>query len=237
MAQARAKPATQANAERLSRPRVRILYRAELADFRGWLDRQRARPVAAGRGGNWFIDADDGAWVLRHYRRGGFVARLVADRYLWTGYARSRSLREFRLLTELRAAALPVPRPLAARVVRRGLVYRADLITEVLPGTVTLAARLALHAIDPAELGAVGRCVRAMHDMGVWHADLNAHNILLDDSGRVFLIDFDRARRRAGGHWKAGNLARLRRSLDKLAGPGQGFDPARWQTLLDGYRA
>ena len=49
-----------------------------------WED--RARPVeSGGRGGAWFIDADFGPAVLRRYLRGGLVAHISRDRYLWRG--------------------------------------------------------------------------------------------------------------------------------------------------------
>jgi 3-deoxy-D-manno-octulosonic acid kinase len=68
----------------------------------------------------------------------------------------------------------------------------------------------------------------------VCHADLNLHNLLLDAQSRVYLIDFDRGTRRAAGAWKAANLARLRRSLDKVAGHSSVIAPA-WDAFLGGY--
>lgn len=83
----------------------------------------------------------------------------------------------------------------------------------------------------------VGKCIRRFHLAGVWHADLNARNILLDDESRVFLIDFDRARL-TPGKTVAGenNLARLNRSLVKLWPVAQisALQPA-WNCLLAAY--
>ena len=62
----------------------------------------------------------------------------------------------------------------------------------------------------------IGRCIRRFHDLGVCHADLNAHNVLLGEE-TVHLVDFDRCRLRADGLWRDGNLVRLRRSLEKIA--------------------
>ena len=77
----------------------------------------------------------------------------------------------------------------------------------------------------------IGVCIRRFHASGVWHADLNAHNILMDRVGGIWLIDFDRGERRKHGAWGQGNLARLQRSLRKL-----GYDDAQtWQALLQGY--
>ena len=72
--------------------------------------------------------------------------------------------------------------------------------------------------LAPAAWHAIGSCVRRFHDAGVCHADLNAHNVLLDADGGVHLVDFDRGSIRAPGAWRTANLARLERSLAKLAG-------------------
>ena len=51
--------------------------------------------VAVGQGGRqaaWFVQGEFGQGVLRHYRRGGLIARLSADRYIWKGAAATRSL-------------------------------------------------------------------------------------------------------------------------------------------------
>ncbi|MDZ7828823.1 MAG: lipopolysaccharide kinase InaA family protein [Halofilum sp. (in: g-proteobacteria)] len=85
----------------------------------------------------------------------------------------------------------------------------------------------------------IGATIARMHAAGVDHADLNAHNILLIDEGAVYLIDFDRGRLRpAPGEWQARNLARLRRSLDKLSGDERGlyFEETDWEALQSGYR-
>ncbi len=185
---------------------------------------------AGGRGSAWL--AGGGEWVLRHYRRGGFAARFSDDVYLWTGLERSRPWREWRLLDLLYKEGLPVPQPVAARVVRAGLGYRGDLLTRRIRDTVSLAERLAAGSVP---WRAIGACLRRFHDAGVWHADLNAHNLLLDSVDRVYLIDFDRGEQREPARgWQLGNLARLHRSLAKLlpAVPELG-----WTELMDGYRA
>ena len=83
----------------------------------------------------------------------------------------------------------------------------------------------------------IGRCIRRFHDLGVCHADLNAHNILLSEEA-VYLIDFDRCQLRKAGLWRDRNLVRLRRSLEKIAYglPAERFTEADWHALLDGYR-
>jgi 3-deoxy-D-manno-octulosonic acid kinase len=68
---------------------------------------------------------------------------------------------------------------------------------------------------------------------------LNAHNILLDGSQGISVIDFDRGRLRAPGRWTSRNLRRLHRSLAKISMslPPDRFTPAEWKQLSAGYEA
>jgi 3-deoxy-D-manno-octulosonic acid kinase len=177
----------------------------------------RGAPVEqpGGRGSIVYFKYDGAQWVLRRYLRGGLAAWLVRDRYLWLGAERTRSFRELRLLGELRRRGLPVPAPVAARY-RRGLVsYRAELITELLPGVRSLTATLADGRMDDVRWSAVGQCLRRFHDAGVQHADLNADNIMLGPQGEVWVLDFDRGRFRKPGTWRGRVLDRLARSIAK----------------------
>ncbi len=177
-----------------------------------------ARPVGerGGRGAAWFVRGEFGEAVLRHYRRGGLVARLNRDRYLWRGADRTRSFAEFRLLAELRGLDLPVPAPIAAGYRRRGLTYTADILVQRIPGARSLA-ELLRDDLDAPPWARVGEVLAAFHRAGVCHADLNAHNILVDPGRSVWLIDFDRGRRRrVADGWRHANLRRLERSLLKL---------------------
>ena len=211
--------------------------REEIFDAGYWSARGALEQTAGGRGTVAYLREGDRHWVLRHYRRGGLVARFLDDAYLWTGAERTRSFAEWRLLRQLRDWALPVPRPVAARFTRSGLLYRADLITEELPSRTTLAMALASGALGEAAWQAVGRCIASLHVRGVHHADLNAHNLVLGRDGAVFVLDFDRGRLRARGAWESTVLGRLRRSLAKVTVglPRGRFDEAAWRSLLQGY--
>jgi len=188
-----------------------------------WFDPGRwgaaASPVAVGgRGSAWFVDAPFGRAVLRHYLRGGLPAKLSRDRYLWRGADRSRGFAEFRLTRALHALGLPVPRPIAAAYWRQGMFARAAILVQRLDGTRSLAEIAGEQGADgPWEKS--GRLLSRFHRAGLDHADLNAHNLLFDDSGKGWLIDFDRgALRIPATAWRERNLARLRRSLLKLRG-------------------
>jgi len=206
-----------------------------------WAERDAHQEFTGGRASVSFIRAGDAYWVLRHYRRGGLVARLLSDQYLWLGAERTRCFAEWRLLAQLVRLGLPVPAPVGARYVRTGIFYRADLITEQLPPAQTLAKALAgPQVLDSARWQAVGETIARFHAHGVHHADLNAHNILLGQDGTaVYVLDFDRGRMRARGSWEAEVLARLHRSLVKIQtaqGLGEAaFGERQWQWLMAGY--
>lgn len=189
-----------------------------------------------GRGRALFLETSDGQqWALRHYLRGGLAGRVIADVYPWLGAERTRPFREWRMLAHLHAAGLPVPRPVAAGWRRAGLGYRADLVTVRIPAVEPLSGRLA--AGRQVDWSMLGRLLARFHAAGACHADLNAHNILLDDQGGAWLLDFDRGRLRAPGAWREANLARLERSLRKIAAEdgAPAFDAAGWAALRAAY--
>ncbi len=180
----------------------------------------------AGRGNTFFFTYCGQALVLRHYHRGGLAQRISKDRYLFTGLEYTRSMHEFGVLVQLHQRQFPVSPPYACQVVRRGLFYRASLVTHKLDAE-TLAERLgdlAQRPLTESVWADVGDTLARLHRQGVYHADLNAHNIMLDDNGAVSVIDFDRARLRQlpGGNpasgWCLANIHRLERSLAKISG-------------------
>ena len=177
--------------------------------------------------------------VLKHYYRGGLVAALLKDRYLGLDIEKSRAFREWRLLKKMAGLGLPVPVAVAAHVEKAGLFYRADLVTEEIKQAQTLADVLSANNIDAGLWQNIGACIKRFHQHNVYHADLNARNILLaGDRREVFLIDFDNSDIRANtASWQAANLARLHRSLCKFKKnqPAFKFDDAGWAALLAGY--
>ena len=208
-----------------------------LFDAEFWRLRGELIDVTRGRGSAWFVASGVRQWALRHYRRGGFIARFSQDRYVWAGEDRVRAFAEWRLLELLSRRGLPVPKPVAARYQRSGLLYRCDLITQRIVGARPLSETLKDGAISESTWHAVGAAVAELHRAGVDHADLNAHNVLLDTRGVVSVIDFDRGRLRAPGAWALRNLRRLRRSLGKVSRglPADRYSPQIWEWVLAGY--
>jgi 3-deoxy-D-manno-octulosonic acid kinase len=209
-----------------------------LFDPEFWRRRVALTETQGGRGSSWFITSGEHHWVLRHFRRGGFIAWVSRDWYVWTGEAQVRAFAEWRLLEAMTHCGLPVPKPIAAQYQRLGLLYRCDLITERITDAQPLSAVLALDALAETLWRAVGAAIARLHRAGVDHADLNAHNILIASSGAVSVIDFDRGRLREQGMWSARNLERLQRSLIKISRgwPPERYSAQTWDWLMAGYK-
>lgn len=207
-------------------------------DPEAWRGQGALRQQAGGRGGVAIIDTPAGECVLRHYRRGGLVAGLMGDRYLWKGADHTRSFMEFRLLGRIAELGLPSAPPVACRYRRHGLFYTADLMTRRIGNAQTLAECLSSGRLDGEMAELVGALVARFHRAGIWHADLNAHNVLVTGD-ELYLIDFDRGcLREPAESWQQANLQRLRRSLLKLGAAAQGeaaFDEQLWKPLIYRY--
>jgi 3-deoxy-D-manno-octulosonic acid kinase len=175
--------------------------------------------------------------VLRSFRRGGLVQKILSDRYIRRKVENSRSWREWELLARMYNDGLPVPRPVAAHVELGTLFYSADLITKRIPGARSLAEILQQGPLSPETWRNIGATIAWFHNRGIWHSDLNAENILLDESSGIYLLDFDRGKMGATQLRQRRNLARLLRSLRKIrrAKPFFAFEEAFWQSLLHGY--
>jgi 3-deoxy-D-manno-octulosonic acid kinase len=203
-----------------------------------WQSRGARTHSTTGRAGVLMLERGDETWVYRHYHRGGLISRLSYDQYLWTGAESSRPVREWRLLEQLSERSLPSPRPVAARAVRSGPIYRADILTVLLPDTVPLSSLLGTLWDDAALWARIGAMVAGFHAAGCDHPDLTAHNILIDSGLQPFLVDFDNARLRGSGPWQAAGVARLQRSLRKVSGEtGTQFSVDAWRQLIAAFEA
>ena len=211
---------------------------AQIFEAEYWQQQDAISGSAQGRGTTWFIQLDGIQAALRHYRRGGLFGKLVEDQYRFSDWESTRCAMELNVLKALANVGVNVPKPVAARAIKSGLLYRADLMSERIPNAKDLVDVLVNGPIDADIYRRIGQEVRKMHDAGVNHTDLNIHNILLDDSQRVWLIDFDKCGHQAGDDWKEGNLNRLKRSFLKEVNKRQiQWQESDWMHLLKGYRS
>jgi tRNA A-37 threonylcarbamoyl transferase component Bud32 len=192
------------------------------------------RRAAGGRGGVAVI-----AWpgagreiVVRVLRHGGLLGALLGGAYT----SPRRVLHELDVTSELFAAGAPVPRPAFALARRHGWRWACAIGTERASGR-ELAAEVSGPARADA-LTAAATAVRAFHDRGGEHADLNATNVLVRESAGAFaatLLDLDRARVAAPVPTRRmREIARLWRSLAKL---GTALSAPEREAFLHAYCA
>lgn len=188
-----------------------------------WAAAQPGREAFAGRGAAYGVTLGGVGTVVRHARRGGYViAPILGDRFV----GRPRFFRELAWSRYLAGAGVATPAFLAGAWNRTGLIHRADVATERVPGR-DLAAFF-FEGISPSDeeraaaLRAVGALVRRLHDARVVHPDLQLRNVLVGGTPLgAWLLDIDSCR--GGGAGARGrNLRRFFRSWEKwnrTAGP------------------
>lgn len=158
--------------------------------------------------------------VVRPYRRGGVVRRMIRATY----WGRSpRSFDEFRCLLELRRRGVEAVAPVgAAAYWRGGWFYQAWLATEYVEGSATLWEWLQKKPRDDERqrvLEATARVIAQFHRAGGSHPDLNLQNVLVQWRGGApcaWLVDLDRVALRAEATHPYSTLRRLWRSATKL---------------------
>jgi len=205
---------------------------------RVWAQRSSIVGFAEGRGTTFFIQHQGRDFVLRHYQRGGLIAKISKEKYIWLGLRFSRPWREWALLEKMLEKGLPVPVPAAMKLARRGVLYTADIIMHRIPNSRTLMHIIMTEELTEGYWIAIGSIIRRFHEEGIYHADLNANNILIDEGGRCYLIDFDRCGiRKPNIKWQKENLSRLKRSLSKISKNEDVFyfSENSWRSLLRGY--
>ncbi len=204
-----------------------------------WREQNAITGSSHGRNITWFVGHQDDDWVLRHYYRGGLMEQILGDKFVFTGERKTRCFQELELLAEMFEQGLPVPKPIAARISRHGLFYRADILIEKIIHAQDLVAKLSETKMSEAEWHAVGAMIAKFHEAGIYHSDLNAHNILIDRDKKTWLIDFDKCGfKKPQTDWQEANIARLLRSFskEKKLNPNFFFDTNCWQHLMTGYK-
>ena len=144
-----------------------------------------------GRGEALIYNAGDMDVVMRHDRRGGLLGRIVKDHFLLCEPHAHRAFDEMRLLYLMEKKGLPVPRPILARE----RITRCCIVQDIVIGALNardLSYVMRERSLTRIEMLRLGGMIKAFFEQGVDHTDLNIRNILLDDQGKFYLIDFDK---------------------------------------------
>lgn len=163
---------------------------------------------------------------VRYNRRGGMIARLLDDLYF--GF-RPRPWRELEISLRARERGVAVAEPLAAGVAYRAPgLYRGWFVTCALAG-MTLWEFLGRETDSPRRARALRGArvaIERAHEAGLCHADLNLHNLMVDEAAGEFaftLLDLDKARLYASplsASRQAAIWRRVERSARKLEQAG-----------------
>ena len=201
-----------------------------------WQAQNAITGQAIGRGTTYFFEHNKNEYVLRHYRRGGLIGKMLSDQYLYTGLEQSRAWQEFTLLQHMRTLDLACPAPIAAMLNKRGLYYQADLISTKIPNAQDLHHILLNQSLPEDVWQKIGQTIAEFHNQQIYHHDLNIHNIMLDNEQKAWLIDFDKCAVKRGDEWKNSNIQRLKRSFEKEQRLHKiHWQTADWQALLSAY--
>jgi hypothetical protein len=153
-----------------------------------------------------------GPVVLRPYRRGGLVRHVNVGIYWGTG----RFQREFQVHRALWAAGLPTVEPLGWAWRRRLWGCEGVFLTRFAEGVPWP------RAWDRAGvLPQLRTLLEALCAWGLHAPDLNATNVLVEPSGAILTLDWDRAGWIPGAPLMDRYRERLIRSLRKLGAPGE----------------
>lgn len=132
-----------------------------------------------------------GKVVIKAYFRGGLLGRVIEKTYLGIGPCRGRA--EFEMLTRIRAMGVRAPAPVAFASKGRFL-QNTWLVTRQIENARTLSElAMADEKAAAQSISAVAGQVRRLIQNRILHVDLHPGNILVNDCGRVYIIDFDKA--------------------------------------------
>ncbi|HYK65404.1 MAG TPA: lipopolysaccharide kinase InaA family protein [Patescibacteria group bacterium] len=200
--------------------------------------RAATEPGEGNRQSGFRIMLDDGVELFaRRCRRGGMVASLLGDVYVGIT---PRPLDELGVTLDAMRRGIPVAEPMGAMVEWIGpALYRGFFLTRAVRGMTLWEfvrtdddATVRRHVLEQARAS-----IATMHDKGLFHADLNLHNLIVTRVGESFvvmIIDLDKARlfeHPLSPAMRHNNIARLMRSAHKLDPSEQFLDAAALSIL------
>ena len=184
--------------------------------------------------------------LVRQYHRGGVLRAINNSRYL----SPRRAIDEIRVCREAAARGVPVAVAAGAIVERQPPFWLCWLVTEEIEEAVDLGEYLRWLPAAPTReilaekrdiIDVLGAAIRAMHDAGLCHADLQARNVLIRRSPariEVFFVDLDKSTITGslGESRRADNLRRLNRSILKMRLSPPPIDDDDRRRFLAAYR-
>ncbi len=176
----------------------------------------------------------------RRGRRGGMIASILSDIYLGMT---PRPLNELAVTVEAMRRGIPVAEPMGAMVEWIGpALYRGFFMTRAVRGMTLWEfvktdddPTVRHHVLEQARAA-----IETMHNKGLFHGDLNLHNLLVTqarESFTVIIIDLDKSRlfdASLSVAMRHANAARLIRSARKLDPSGKFLDAAALSVLSPG---
>ena len=184
-------------------------------------------------------------WVKKHYFRKGMMS-FLGDKYLYSNLENTRSYREFQILGYLHKHKFNTCKPVIGWATYNGATYTANLVTEA------IKARTVKDLLDSSGIKYVrndifrqiGAEVAKMHNLNVFHGDLNINNIMISDGpknsmeekAQIWIIDFDKSMKTDYPIRKSdrySNVERLKRSLIKT----DNYDDVSFREFLNTYQS
>ena len=212
--------------------------RSHFPDLLAALRTLASAPGSGNRSSGHLLTLTDGIELFaRVNRRGGLIRRLVKDLYLGTA---GRPVRELAVAAEARRRGILVAEPLGVIIEWVWpLVYRSTILTGALNG-MTLWEFLRTDddaLVNTHVIVQVRQAIDRMHQQGLFHRDLNLHNLFITkvrENFAVAILDLDKAQlldRSLPAWMRARNFIRLRQSANKLD-PNHHFLDSRALNLL-----
>jgi 3-deoxy-D-manno-octulosonic acid kinase len=220
--------------------RRELVLRRDLVPHAAQIMQRLAEDPETGMGNRrsgFLLELDGIELFARRCRRGGMVASLLDDIYV--GLA-PRPFNELGVAVEAMKRGIPTAEPMGAMVEWIGpALYRGFFMTRAVRGMTLWEfvqtdddPTVRRHVLEQARAA-----IATMHDKGLFHPDLNLHNLLVTraaESFTVVIIDLDKARLLDGPlstAMRRANLARLMRSARKLDPSGKFLDAAALSIL------
>jgi 3-deoxy-D-manno-octulosonic acid kinase len=146
--------------------------------------------------------------VLRNYLRGGFISHLNYSTFFCgcrKNPSKYRMVSEYETLCFLSSQSCAVPVPVLALVSfqnKNGFLYCGLIGTEEIPSAVSIYQQAkelsSVELIEKlfAKCLKAGKEARKITELGVIHSDLHMANVVEDSQGNIFILDFDKAKRK-----------------------------------------